>query len=43
MAAIGSFIGATYYGKAVEEGERNNTLASITGHLLWHGVELVLC
>lgn len=35
--------------EGVQEGERNNTLASITGHLLWHGVdpdvvlELVLC
>ncbi len=33
----------------VQEGERNNTIASITGHLLWHGVdpdvvlELMLC
>ncbi len=33
----------------VVEGERNNTIASITGHLLWHGVdpdvalELMLC
>lgn len=33
----------------VPEGERNNTVASITGHLLWHGVdpavtlELLLC
>ena len=31
------------------EGERNNSIASITGHLLWHGVdpdvtlELMLC
>jgi len=23
----------------VSEGERNNTLASLTGHLLWHGVD----
>ena len=35
--------------KGVQEGERNNTIASITGHLLWHGVdpdvalELMLC
>ncbi len=33
----------------VGEGERNNTIASLTGHLLWHGVqpevalELLLC
>ena len=33
----------------VPEGERNNTIASLTGHLLWHGVdpevvlELLLC
>ena len=33
----------------VEEGARNNTIASIAGHLLWHGVdpevatELLLC
>ena len=33
----------------VQQGERNNTIASITGHLLWHGVdpevalELMLC
>jgi hypothetical protein len=33
----------------VPEGERNNTVASLTGHLLWHGVdpevvlELLLC
>lgn len=33
----------------VAEGERNNTIASLTGHLLWHGVdpevakELLLC
>ena len=36
-------------GKGVQQGERNNTIASITGHLLWHGVdsdvalELMLC
>lgn len=24
----------------VAEGERNNTVASLTGHLLWHGVDL---
>jgi hypothetical protein len=35
--------------EGVLEGERNNTVASITGHLLWHGVdpdvalELMLC
>ncbi len=35
--------------EGVPEGERNNTVASITGHLLWHGVdpdvalELMLC
>jgi len=33
----------------IPEGERNNTIASLTGHLLWHGVdpdvvmELLLC
>jgi hypothetical protein len=33
----------------VQQGERNNTIASLTGHLLWHGVdpdvalELMLC
>ena len=33
----------------VPEGERNNTIASLTGHLLWHGVdpevvlELLVC
>jgi hypothetical protein len=33
----------------VPEGERNTTVASLTGHLLWHGVdpevtmELLLC
>ena len=25
--------------KGVAEGARNNTLASLTGHLLWHGVD----
>ena len=25
--------------RGVAEGERNNTLASLTGHLLWHGVD----
>lgn len=25
--------------EGVVEGERNNTLASLTGHLLWHGVD----
>ena len=35
--------------KGVQEGERNNTIASISGHLLWHGVdpnvalEMLLC
>lgn len=35
--------------EGVAEGERNNTIASFTGHLLWHGVdpdvaqELLLC
>ena len=35
--------------QGVAEGERNNTIASISGHLLWHGVdadvvmELLLC
>ena len=35
--------------EGVAEGERNNTIASLTGHLLWHGVdpavvaELLLC
>lgn len=35
--------------QGVAEGERNNTIASISGHLLWHGVdadvvlELMLC
>lgn len=35
--------------EGVPEGERNNTIASVTGHLLWHGVdpdvvlELLLC
>lgn len=35
--------------RGVKEGERNNTIASLTGHLLWHGVdadvvtELLLC
>lgn len=35
--------------EGVSEGERNNTIASLTGHLLWHGVdpdvaqELLLC
>lgn len=35
--------------EGVREGERNNTVASFTGHLLWHGVdpevalELLLC
>lgn len=35
--------------RGVEEGARNDTIASLTGHLLWHGVdpyvtlELVLC
>lgn len=35
--------------EGVPEGERNNTIASMTGHLLWHGVdpdviqELLLC
>jgi len=43
----------TYWRKlvadGVTEGERNNTIASLTGHLLWHGVdpevalELLLC
>ena len=43
----------TYWRKlvaeGVAEGERNNTIASLTGHLLWHGVdpdavlELLLC
>jgi hypothetical protein len=26
--------------EGVDEGERNNTIASFTGHLLWHGVDL---
>jgi len=26
-------------GKGVEEGARNSTLASLAGHLLWHGVD----
>lgn len=36
-------------GAGVEQGERNRTIASLTGHLLWHGVdaevalELLLC
>ena len=25
--------------QGVQEGDRNNTIASITGHLLWHGVD----
>ncbi|WP_246189466.1 primase alpha helix C-terminal domain-containing protein [Methylacidimicrobium cyclopophantes] len=25
--------------EGVQEGERNNTIASLTGHLLWHGVD----
>jgi hypothetical protein len=35
--------------KAVPEGTRNSTIASLAGHLLWHGVdaevvlELLLC
>ncbi len=35
--------------EGVRQGERNNTIASLTGHLLWHGVdpavatELLLC
>jgi len=35
--------------QGIGEGERNNTIASLTGHLLWHGVdtdvvtELLLC
>ena len=35
--------------EGIAQGERNNTLASLTGHLLWHGVdpdiivELLLC
>ncbi|MBS1213170.1 MAG: Bifunctional primase/polymerase [Proteobacteria bacterium] len=35
--------------EGISEGERNNTIASMTGHLLWHGVdpdvalELLLC
>jgi hypothetical protein len=35
--------------EGVPQGERNNTIASITGHLLWHGIdpdvvmELLLC
>lgn len=35
--------------QGVEEGERNNTIASLTGHLLWHGIDphvaldLLLC
>ena len=35
--------------RGVAEGERNNTIASLTGHLLWHGVDpevalqLLLC
>lgn len=35
--------------RGVTEGERNNAIASLTGHLLWHGVdqavalELLLC
>ena len=26
-------------GRRVPEGERNNTIASLAGHLLWHGVD----
>ena len=26
----------------VEEGQRNNTIASFAGHLLWHGVDRVI-
>lgn len=35
--------------EGVAQGQRNNTIASLTGHLLWHGVdpevtqELLLC
>ena len=25
--------------RGVSEGERNNAIASLTGHLLWHGVD----
>jgi hypothetical protein len=25
--------------EGVSEGERNSTIASLTGHLLWHGVD----
>jgi hypothetical protein len=25
--------------EGVSEGERNSTVASLTGHLLWHGVD----
>ena len=38
-----------FVGAGVEEGERNNSIASLCGHLLWHGVdpevvmELLLC
>lgn len=28
--------------EGVREGERNNTIASLTGHLLWHGVDPVV-
>ncbi len=28
--------------QGVAEGERNNTIASLTGHLLWHGVDPVV-
>ena len=26
--------------QGIGEGERNNTIASLAGHLLWHGVDL---
>ncbi len=29
----------TLVSEGVAEGERNNTMASLTGHLLWHGVD----
>ncbi len=32
----------TLVAKGVEEGVRNNTIASLTGHLLWHGVDPVV-
>lgn len=29
--------------RGVDEGERNNTIAALAGHLLWHGVDVDVC